>query len=261
MLRFLLSGLVLLIFCTSSFAVENYKEPLTGMEFVSVKGGSFVMGDISGRDRFATPAHRVTVNDFWIGKYTVTFEQYDQFCKATDRKKPNDEGWGRGQRPVINVSWNDAVAFTKWLSSKSGKTFRLPSEAEWEYAARGGTTTKYPWGNQIGHVLANCDGCGSKWDRKMTAPVGSFSPNNFGLYDTVGNVYEWTLDDLNQSTKNYKGMPIDGTAWTSKDTKAKRINRGGSYLEATNEMPVYRRCWDSPAGRSKTTGFRVVMEP
>ncbi|MCK4507572.1 MAG: SUMF1/EgtB/PvdO family nonheme iron enzyme, partial [Desulfuromonadales bacterium] len=107
------------------------------------------MGDITGRDKTATPVHRVKTDDFYIGKYEVTFEQYDQFCDATNRDKPSDEGWGRGSRPVINISWNDAVAYAKWLSKKSGRTVRLPTEAEWEYACRAGTTTKYYNGDDV----------------------------------------------------------------------------------------------------------------
>jgi len=106
--------------------------------------------------------------------------------------QPSDNGWGRGNRPVINVSWDDAQNYIQWLSHKTGKAYRLPSEQEWEIAARAGTTSDYYWGNDIGRNHANCDGCGSEWDNKKTAPVGSFKPNAFGLYDMMGNVWEWT---------------------------------------------------------------------
>lgn len=241
--------------------VEHEVKPIFQPEdFILIEGGNFVMGDITGLDRYATPPHRVSVKSFRMGRFSVTFEEYDRFCEATGRDKPSDEGWGRGTRPVINVSWYDAVDYAKWLSKETGNTFRLPSEAEWEYAARGGQSSKFPWGNEIGHALANCIGCGSQWDGRMTAPVGSFTPNGFGLYDMVGNIYEWCLDNLNETTKNYQGVPGDGTAWISREPNIKRINRGGSYQEATNEMPVFRRCWDAPDSRSKTTGFRLLME-
>jgi len=130
------------------------------------------------------------------------------------------------------------------------------SEAEWEYAARGGMTSKYPWGNQIGSALANCNGCCSKWDRKMTAPVGSFAPNDFGLYDTIGNVYEWCLDSRHD---NYEGAPTGGSAW--QDTRNERINRGGSWYESPLESTVFRRCWDKATAHLREDGFRVVKEP
>ena len=174
------------------------------------------MGDIYGSDTSAKPPHKVTVADFYLAKYEVTFKEYDRFCTDTGRVLPDDNGWGRGNRPAINITQEDAVAYTKWLSNKTGKVFRLPSEAEWEYAARGGKSTNYWWGNDIGTNNANCLTCGSEWDRKMTAPVGSFKPNPYGLYDMQGNVYEWVLDKFHP---NYDGAPTDATPWLSDDTE------------------------------------------
>src|SRR4030095_12126351 len=114
---------------------------------------------------------------------------YDQFAKATGRDVPFDEGWGKDSRPVIRVSWEDAVSYTLWLSEKTGKRYRLPAEAEWEYAARGGKASAYWWDKDLIKGKANCNGCGSEWDNKQTAPVGSFEANPFGIYDTAGNVY------------------------------------------------------------------------
>ena len=136
-----------------------------------------------------------------------------------------DEGWGRGDRPVINVSWDDAQAFVGWLSQETGESYRLPSEAEWEYAARAGTETRYSWGDEIGTNRANCDGCGSQWDDRQTAPVGSFPPNPFGLHDMHGNVGEWVEDCWNDS---YRSAPADGIAWLSGDCD-RRLSRGGSW--------------------------------
>lgn len=242
---------------------ENYTEPITGMQFVFIPGGTFMMGDPTGNDSFAKPAHKVAIKPFYMGKYEVTFAQYDQFASDTKRSLPNDAGWGRGIRPVINVSWNDAVAFTEWLSKKNGKKFRLPSEAEWEYAARGGTTTPFYWGESLGRANANCGGCGSPWDGSQTAAVGSFSPNPYGLYDMTGNVYEWCLDTRH---RNYEGASKNGSAWTAggqKDFRKRefRINRGGSWFQPPLEMTVYRRCWDAAEDKRSELGFRVVMEP
>lgn len=255
MKKILYTALLILLPFTA-LAAETYTEPTTGMEFVFIKGGSFVMGDITGRDTFASPAHQVTVGDFWFGKYEVTFAQYDAFCEATKREKPDDAGWGRDQRPVINVNWDDAVAFTEWLSKKSGRSMRLPSESEWEYAARGGRGSKYPWGNQIGIALANCRECGTRWDKKMSAPVGSFPANAFGLHDMIGNVYEWCLDTRHE---NYQGAPTDGSAWLGKHKD--RVNRGGSWYQSAFESTVHRRCWDDGSAKTSEFGFRVLMQP
>jgi formylglycine-generating enzyme required for sulfatase activity len=163
-----------------------------------------------------------------------------------------------GTRPVINVSWQDAVAFTEWLSAKSGRKFRLPSEAEWEFAARGGTTTPFPWGQELGSNRANCKGCGSRWDDRSTAPVGSFAPNGYGLHDVVGNVYEWCLDLQHD---NYQGAPADGSPWLTGSPRAAHIYRGASFRQTEDEMPVSRRCWEDDYRSSEETGFRVLLEP
>jgi formylglycine-generating enzyme required for sulfatase activity len=239
----------------STCLAADYTEPTTGMEFVKITGGRFIMGDLYGTDEFAKPTHVVTAPNYYIGKYEVTFDQYDQFCEATKREKPSDEGWGRGDLPVINVSWKDAVAFTEWLSKETGKTFRLPTEAEWEYAARGGKESPYWWGNDIGVGLTNCRDCGGEW-LQQTTPVGTYSANPYGLYDTSGNVYEWCLDHKN---RNYVGAPEDGTAWLSGDD-TQRIDRGGSWKELALDLRNSTRCWDRVDFKSNALGFRVVME-
>lgn len=259
-----------LFFVTGSFGAvfaaeiaPTYTDPTTGMQFAFIPGGAFTMGDPSGEDPFAKPAHEVTVKPFYLGKYEVTFAEYDQFARETKRELPSDAGWGRGIRPVINVTWLDATAFTAWLSKKTGKKFRLPSEAEWEYAARGGTTTVFYWGDTLGRSNANCDGCGSPWDSRQTAAVGSFSPNPYGLYDMIGNVYEWCQDTRHRS---YNGAPNDGSPWIidgQKDHRNRdfRMNRGGSWFQSTVEMPVFRRCWYASEATRNEFGFRVLMEP
>ncbi len=225
-------------------------------ELVLIEGGAFIMGDLYGTDRFAKPVHKVNVSGFFMGRHEVTFAQYDKFSEATNRDKPDDEGWGRGNRPVINVSWLDAVAFTEWLSQKTGRTFRLPSEAEWEYAARGGKSTHFWWGMKIGNELANCRQCSTNPPEK-TLPVGTYKPNPYGLFDTAGNVYEWCLDHVN---RNYVGAPADGSPWLSGDA-GKRINRGGSWKEFAVDLQASARGWDNVDYQSNSIGFRVVMEP
>ena len=253
----LIGFLTLFLVITSLHSAFAFTEKTTGMEFIGIKGGTFIMGDIYGIDNFAKPTHKVEVPDFSIGRFEVTFEQYDAFCKATQHPLPDDRGWGRGSRPVINISWQDAVDFTDWLSEKSGRNMRLPSEAEWEYAAKSGQSSNFFWGNRIGTGNANCRSCGSEWDKISTAPVGSFRPNGFGLYDMHGNVYEWVLDAWN---KNYTGAPTDGSAWMDGDT-SQRVSRGGSFNEIPNSLYSTARNW-SPTEESRfDIGFRVVMEP
>ena len=135
-------------------------------------------------------------------------------------------GWGRGGRPVIHVSWEDATAYADWLFDETGEQYRLPSESEWEYAARAGATTRYSWGQDLGRNRANCRGCGSRWDRDRTAPAGSFAANAWGLHDMHGNVWEWVEDCWHE---NYARAPRDGSAWTGGGNCGRRVLRGGSW--------------------------------
>jgi formylglycine-generating enzyme required for sulfatase activity len=225
---------------------------------VVIPAGQFRMGDLSGNDsNDELPVHEVIfARPFALGKYAVTFDEYDCFAQATGRKLPKDLGWGRGQRPVTYVSWDDAVAYCQWLNRKTGQTYRLPSEAEWEYACRAGTTTDYSWGDEIGHNNANCNGCGSQWDKQQTAPVGSFAPNPWGLYDMHGNVFEWCADCWNGS---YDGAPSDGSAWTTGKCKG-RVLRGGSWgFVGQNVRSAFRNYYAS-SYRNYFSGFRVAMD-
>jgi formylglycine-generating enzyme required for sulfatase activity len=202
-------------------------------QMVRIPPGTFIMGSPeseTGRKSDESPQRKVTIAyPFEIGRYEVTFAQYDAFANDTQRPLPDDRGWGRGDRPVINVSWHDAQAYVKWLSDKTGKKYRLPTEAEWEYVARADTSTAYWWGEAIGQNNAICNGCGSQWDAQQTAPVGSFKPNTFGVYDTASNVWEWTQDCWHG---DYTNAPLDGTAWLEQNGGdcSRRVVRGGSWL-------------------------------
>ncbi len=229
-------------------------------EMVPITGGSFMMGSVSDEGwRDQQPPHRVTVPSFFMGKYEVTFDQYDLFARDTNRDFPGDKGWGRGNRPVVKVSWEDATAYAKWLSEKAGKKYRLPTEAEWEYAARAGTATTFYWGDDIVTDRANCDGCGSRWDGSKTAPVGSFSANSFGLHDMAGNVWEWVQDTIHDS---YEGAPADGSAWIDGDgSKYHRVLRGGSWNDEPSRVAsAYRGTYFgmSRISRENGIGFRLV---
>ncbi len=244
-------------FFPGTILCADYVDPTTGMEFIFIKGNSYTMGDLTQIDAFALPTHEVNVSDLYIGKFEVTFAQYDKFCDETGRPSPDDEGWGRGNRPVINVDWLDAVAFTEWLSQVTGKTIRLPSESEWEYAYRGGTETIYWWGNKRQKGMGVCVSCGTQWDNKMTAPVGSFPPNPFGLHDMTGNVYEWALDHKHY---NYNGAPTDASAWIGGDHQNSRIARGGAWPFSAVELKSSTRSWESSDSKNNYLGLRVIME-
>ncbi len=207
--------------------------PFEEPQMVRIPSGTFIMGSPeseTGRASNEGPQRKVTITySFEIGRHEVTFAQYDAFAKDTQRPLPDDRGWGRGNQPVINVSFVDAQAYVQWLVKKTGKKYRLPTEAEWEYVARAGTTTAYWWGDVIGQNNAVCSGCGSQWDDQQTAPVGSFKPNAFGVYDTAGNVWEWTQDCWHD---DYANAPPDGTAWLEQNGGdcSRRVVRGGSWL-------------------------------
>ena len=192
---------------------------------------------------------------FAVGKYEVTFAEWDA-CVAgggCEGFRPDDV-WGRGDRPVINVSWDDGQAYVRWLSREAGEQYRLLSEPEWEYAARAGSQTLYAWGDEIGRDRANCDGCGSRWEDESTAPVGSFAPNAFGLHDMHGNVWEWVEDCVNNS---YAGAPSDGTAWVSGNCEY-RVLRGGSWGSDPRILRSAYRGWNSTGNRYNYLGFRVA---
>lgn len=196
---------------------------------VKVPAGSFTMGSPrreKDRQDNEGPQHKVKVREFAVGVYEVTFDEWD-LCVAEGActHRPEDEGWGRGQRPVINVSWHDAHEYITWINGKTGGGYRLPSEAEWEYATRAGSSTEYWWGDAIGNNRANCRGCGSRWDSRQTAPVGSFDANPFGLHDVHGNVLEWVADCYHS---DYKGAPADGQPWIDSNSCSYRVQRGGS---------------------------------
>ncbi|MCL2713871.1 MAG: formylglycine-generating enzyme family protein [Alphaproteobacteria bacterium] len=238
-------------------------------EMVVVPAGSFTMGSPAGeedRNEDEGPEHRVTIaQPFAVGRFAVTFEEWDA-CAADGGcggYMPEDAGFGRGRRPVINVSWNDAKAYVLWLSKKTRREYRLLSEAEREYVTRAGTTTRFWWGSQISPELANyagndtSDGRRHGQDREKTVAVDSFEPNPFGLHQVHGNVFEWVEDCDHDS---YSGAPADGSAWTTWATGdcASRMLRGGSWdLNQTYLRAAYRGR-ASAASRDQVFGFRVA---
>jgi len=180
--------------------------------------------------------------NFSMSKYETTFAEYDAYAEETGVEKPSDSGWGRGSRPVINVNWHDAVAYAVWLSQKTGKNYRLPTEEEWEFAARAGTTTNYSWGDEIGVNNANCYGCGSPWNYTGTAPVGSFTANGFGLFDMHGNVNEWTASCYNTAPCSHR--VLRGGTWSSEPTHLYSALRGYNVSTIRNYFHGFRLVQD-----------------
>jgi formylglycine-generating enzyme required for sulfatase activity len=241
---------------------DKLKDGGKGPEMVWVPAGRFRMGDIQGEGRDnEQPVHSVYVSSFAMGRYPVTFAEYDRFAEATGRKKPHDDGKGRGNRPVIGVSWFDATDYTKWLSQQTGKYYSLPTEVEWEYAARAGTETKYWWGDDIGTNRANCFDSGSRFSGEKTAPVGSFKPNLFGLYDTVGNVWEWTCSEYEEKYRGKETKSISKNN-AKNNEKTKIVLRGGSYHKKDDEKKIYSRLTyrgkTEPSKSFDNAGFRIV---
>jgi formylglycine-generating enzyme required for sulfatase activity len=242
------------------FALGLY--PLLEPEMRTIPAGQFEMGDLNGGGKDdEKPVHTVRFTKaFQLGIHEVTFDQYDQFALVTGRELPDDEGWGRGTRPVINVSWVDAVAYAEWLSEETGKRYRLPSEAEWEYAARAGSDgpfnlpcedfseklcdEKVPCLDRIGWYKWNSGG--------KLHPVAEKQPNAWGLYDMHGNVLEWCQDRC--------GMYPSGeqTNYMGPGTGEGRVLRGGSWMDQARYVRVANRSCNTPTYRYKLYGFRIV---
>lgn len=240
-------------------AAEPAKFDFLMPEMIKIGAGSFEMGCSNSKGCFDNekPVRTVQVAAFEMSKTEVTFAQWDA-CVADGGcggYKPDDEQWGRNNRPVINVSWNDAQNYVQWLSDKTKLTYRLPTEAEWEYAARAGTKTSYFWGDAIGKNKANCESCGSQWDDKKTAPVNSFPANAWGLVDMHGNVWEWTQDCY---YSNYQSAPLDSGAWEKWwSLNCNRVLRGGSWGNLPQDLRSANRYWYIPSVRNFDLGFRI----
>ncbi len=218
---------------------------------IVVPPGAFTMGSAH---RGEGPAHRVVIAEpFAVARLETSFGEWD-LCVAAGHcsHRPDDEGWGHDDRPVVHVNRADAVEYVAWLATLTGRDYRLLSEAEWEYAARAGTTTKRYWGEEIGEGRANCWHCGG--EGKRTVPVGSYPPNGFALHDMLGNVHEWVADCR---SPDYQGAPADGGARRDGDCKA-GLTRGGSWSTASQAVTVTMRNWVGAGLRNKYTGFRVA---
>ena len=236
---------------------DKLKDGSLGPKMVFVEGGCYDMGspqDETFRDEDER-RHQVCLKDFAIGQYETTFEEYDRFATAVGRTKPEDEGWGRGTQPVINVSWFEAMAFAEWLSKETGYKYRLPTEAEWEHAARGGRHTPYWWENESTQEYANFEGMGGrdKW-RHQAAPVASFPGNPYSLFDTAGNVWEWTCSNY---SREFGGAEL--TCAPINDSK-QRVLRGGGWNSKLGQVRSAYRGRNTPDYQKYYIGFRLARE-
>ena len=225
-------------------------------ELVMVPSGSYMMGSPSS-ERFRSdnedPVHRIMIErPFAVGVYEVTFDEWEA-CRRDEgcSHNPDDSGWGRGRRPVIDVSWNDAQAYVKWLSRETGEEYRLLSESEWEYMARAGTTGPFHFGSTVSTEQANYHG--SRY-RQQTEPVGSFPANAYGVHDVHGNIREWVADCWHES---YRGAPTDGSAWT-RGSCDRRVLRGGSWFDGVRRQRSAQRSTYFTEDRNNIVGFRIA---
>ena len=231
---------------TNNYAQEVYDS----LQWQSVPAGNFQMGSYAHSDE--SPIHTVSLDSYYISKYEVTFEQYDMFCDDTGRGKPSDEGWGRGNRPVINVSWSDAKAFCDWITSKTGNIVSLPTEAQWEKAARGTDQLYYPWGNGS----PNSSLCNYLNYVGKTQPVGSYSSgvSPYGVHDMAGNVWEWCSDWYGSSY--YSSSPTNNP--TGPTSGASRVIRGGGWQDYASDIRSANRATTYPTTSNERFGIRIV---
>ncbi|MDD4964121.1 MAG: formylglycine-generating enzyme family protein [Gallionella sp.] len=231
-------------------------------EMIVLPAGKFLMGAPeaeTAHEQMEMPQHSVTLNyALAVARTEISFAEWDVCSTAGVCRKNVESNWPRGQQPAININWNDANTYIEWLSKTTGQSYRLLTESEWEYAARGNTQTAYSWGNQIGNNQANCSLCGSQSTQsKVIGPqlVGSYTPNLFGLFDMHGNVQEWVQDCWHE---NYQGAPQDGSAWITACSEGRRIVRGGAWdssATALRSAARDRKTWDH---LSPSIGFRVA---
>lgn len=223
---------------------------------IAVNPGTFTMGT-NADDPSEKPAHRVTIGHaFALAKYAVTVAQWNACVAAGACPRLGSDGASVPNAPVHDVSWDDAQQYLKWLTKLSGKPYRLPTEAEWEYAARGGTTTRYWWGDEMRKGKANCKDCGPPWSADAPADVGSFAANPLGFYDMGGGVWEWVSDCWHSS---YKNAPTDGRSWEEPYCQS-RVIRGGSWLDGAGYMLASTRFKYDGSVRYTANGFRVARD-
>ena len=234
-----------------------FKDCVVCPEMSIIPSGTFMIGSTKGRKR-ELPVSKITITkSLAVSRYEVTFDQWDAcFNSGGCSKKPSDRGWGRDSRPVINILLTDIDEYVTWLTKKTGHIYRLPSESEWEYAARAGSQTEFSWGDQMQTGAANCRGCGTKWSGIKSAPVGQFKPNAWGLYDVHGNVFEYVADCWSNDHYN---IPRNGVAKKTANCLSKVI-KGGSWYYLPKVSRSASRVRNDKRVFSYFIGFRVFRE-
>ena len=229
----------------------------TAPEMVRIPGGKFLMGTAGfNANQNELPQHEVVVLPFALGRHEVTIAEYELFTTATGRAPPKDLGRKKEIYPVVFVSWEAALAYTKWLSEQTGQRYRLPSEAEWEYAARAGTTTLFYWGNKLGEENAHCVDCKSGLDTRSPTKIGRFEPNGFGLLDIAGNVQEWVHDCYKNT---YHGAPRDGSVWEHGECTY-RVTRSGAFDTPGSAIRASSRNKRRPTTTYDSVGIRIARD-
>ncbi len=277
MIRNMLILLITILVSCSPEKPEDTTETLSPKDFIFVEGGTFLMGSEKGRDN-EKPVHKVNIESFYISKYEVTFDEYDNFCNENGSIiiRPNDHGWGRKNRPAIEVSWFDAIRYCNWKSKKEGLTpcynepkplrvecdfgangYRLPTEAEWEYAARGGRFSKeytYSGSNNPDEVAWY-----DKNSQSKTHPVGQKKPNELSLYDMSGNVREWCWDRWSSKDNYYKTSPLNNPRGPEdKNIGKNRMLRGGCFFDEASDIRYTHRRPLNASVQFRIMGFRLV---
>jgi len=228
-----------------------------GPKMVWLPAGTYLMGSPDTSADFSErPQHAVTLKRYAMSQYEVTIADYARFAAATGRKMPKTGALDRATHPMFFVSWDDALAYTRWLSAQTGKSYRLPSEAEWEYGARGGTTTPYWWGRGIDAGKAHCFACKTGLDPRQPTKIGHFEANPYGLFDTAGNVEEWVHDCWHD---DYEGAPSDGSVFEGGDC-GEHVVRGGAYSSGPKALRSTTRNKFPSATANDGVGFRVVRD-
>ena len=223
---------------------------------VVVPGGKYRMGDLTGTHANEIPVRQVTLgHSFAVSRYPVTLSQFDRFTSSTGRVQRTGQLSKQSDSPVRGITWIDAVAYTQWLSVQTGHTYRLPTEAEWEYVARAGTTTNFPWGDSISNQQVRCLACGDK--KSKSEKVGQFPANKFGLYEVADGVWEWVSDCWHPE---FSGAPTNGSAWVQTGDCNLRVLRGGSVVSVQNQLRVTFRTPSNPINRAELVGFRVLRD-
>jgi formylglycine-generating enzyme required for sulfatase activity len=247
-------GVTVFLLLKKKSSPGDYDTKTLGIEWIDIPAGEFAMGDsFADGSSDELPVHTVTLTPYKVSKYEITFDQYDIFCEDTLRNKPNDYGWGRGTRPVVAVTWEDAKAFCDWLASKTGKNIHLPTEAQWEKAARGTDSRKYPWGNS----LPTCDITNYNHCIGRTMPVGSYTTDVsvYGVYDMAGNVFEWCADWYGE---DYYSSSLSSNP-TGPTNGTQRVHRGGAYDTDYWHSRTCDRDYNLPSKSDADLGFRIAL--